>query len=236
MPANSPYGSFDPSLIGWGGPARVRGTGGSRGGVAGGFDPYARQSAGPVSLKDAIDGLSVERQSFMPNRVRSLASQANAGDRGAAEVRTTANMAAALNNQAPVTSFSDALGSAERRAKIRQGIVNRGDAAVRNQQLKDRLAIAKGQVSRRGDLINTLQTAANIREGVNAGLSDANNAIRQSNAGMWGNIAGGAARFGKEWWNNRSPAGVTQQSMDMGTSTADLISQPLWDPSTTMVS
>jgi monoamine oxidase len=160
---------------------------------------------------------------------------ANAGDRGAAEVRNVANMTAALNNQAPVTSFSDALASADRRAKARQGIVNRGDAAVRNQQLKDRLAIAKGQISRRGDLINTLQTSANIREGVNAGLSDANNQIRQSNAGMWGSIAGGAARFGKQWLNNRPPAGVTTQSMDMGTAAADMISQPLWDPSTTMM-
>lgn len=212
-----------PEPIHWAGPLGIdgrvdgrefwqRGRGGRRGGPGGAWwrrffnrdrGTSTRKTGAPVDLKTAISNLQSERESFGLNRTRTLAALANAGDRGAADVRRGAALTSARLDKAPATSYADAVASAERRSKARQGIVIRGDAAVRNQQLRDRLQIAQGQASRRGALINTLQTAANIKEGVNTGVSDANNRVRESQAAMWGSIAGAAAGIGKNWWDNR---------------------------------
>lgn len=191
------------------GPTVARG--GRRGGRGGSYagmmrrNRATRQTGGPVDLKTSINNLQRERESFGLNRTRTLTALANAGDRGAADARRAGGLTAARADKVNPTSYADAIAGAERRAKVRQGIVTRGDAAVRNQQLKDRLQIAQGQASRRGALINTLQTAANIKEGVNTGVQDANARVRESQASMFGSIAGAAGAVGKNWWNNRSP-------------------------------
>lgn len=215
-----------PEPVHWGGPqfiegfiddrefARGRGgRGGRRYGGRGGPAWWRRQNrdrgtstrktGGPVDLKTAIKDLQGTRESFGLNRTRTLTALANAGERGIADARRGAALTSARLDRAAPTSYADAIAGAERRAKARQGVVNRGEAAVRNQQLKDRLQIAQGQASRRGTLINVLQNAANIKEGVNTGVSDANNRIRESQAAMWGNIAGAAGAIGKNWWDNR---------------------------------
>lgn len=170
------------------------------------------RQAAPVDLRTAIGNLQRERNSFAENRRRSLSALQTAGERGAAQNRKNASLLAARADAALPTSFSQAMGSAERRAKVRQGIVSRGDEAVRNQQLKDRLKIAQQQATRRGSLINVLQTHENIKEGVNAGVSDANARAQASTASMFGSIAGTAAGLGKQWYDRRN----TLSEIDMG--------------------
>jgi hypothetical protein len=108
-----------------------------------------------------------------------------------------ANTASALaqQNRAPVRNMAGQLDATTRHMRARQGIVNRGDAAVRNQSLRDRVAVARGGFQRRGQFQTALQNAANIKEGVNVGVSSANQAIAESNADLFGGIAGVATGF-----------------------------------------
>lgn len=176
----------------------------------------------PMDLQTSVAQMGKERQSLMPYRDRALTNLANQGERMAANVQRVATMRAAQGDRAMPTSFRGALDAATRRARARQGIVNRGDAAVRNQQLKDRLAVANQQLQRRGDLQNTLQQALNIKEGVNVGVSDANNRAKASRYKMLGSLAGAATKVGMHMWNNRS---MLTQSMDQGTAGADMLNQ-----------
>jgi hypothetical protein len=110
--------------------------------------------------------------------------------------------------------------------RTRQGIVNRGEAAIQNQALKDRLRVVQSGLTKRGSLQNLQQQAINIREGTNVGIQDANNRARVAQANMWGSIVGSAARLGKQWWDNRGGTGTqNQQTMDQGTAAADYINQ-----------
>lgn len=174
------------------------------------------------SIKDEIGKLQNVRDSLQPARTRHLGGIANAENRLRASLGRQATMKVAQADRAMPTSFRGALDQATRRMRARQGIVNRGDAAIRNQSLRDRIAVARQQESRRGSLQNTLQQAVNIREGVNVGLSNANARIRSAKANMYGTLAGAGVRAFGSWWNNRTP-GVTTQSMDQGTAAADFM-------------
>lgn len=211
MPADYRFGGMIGPMV-----EPIDGPGGRRGGMRGRWWNQWRtgragkniieqrgRTDGPIDLKTSITNLQKERESFAGNRTRSMTALANAAERGIAQQKRNAALTAAQADRRMPTSYADAMSSSTRRAKVRQGIVSRGEAAIRNQQMKDRLKIAQGQASRRGALINTMQTAAGIREGVNVGVSDANNRIRESQASMWGSIAGSAARIGKQWWDNR---------------------------------
>lgn len=172
------------------------------------------------SIKDEIGKLQNVRDSLQPARTRHLGGIANAENRLRASLGRQATMKVAQADRAMPTSFRGALDQATRRMRARQGIVNRGDAAVRNQSLRDRIAVARQQESRRGSLHNTLQQAVNIREGVNVGLSNANAQIRAARANMWGTIAGSASRALTHYLDNRQP-NVTVESMDQGTAFSD---------------
>lgn len=162
-----------------------------------------KKPSAPVDLKQAVSDLSVERESYQPYKQNYLSSLANQADRGIADLNRTAGMQRALAGRALPPTFGGALGQSLRIAKARQGIMNRGEAAIRNQQLKDRLRVASLQQSKRGQLIDAHQRAANIKEGVNAGISSANNMAKAARYEMFGNIAGAGAVLGKMWWDNR---------------------------------
>ena len=116
-------------------------------------------------------------------------------------------------------SFAKRLEQSLRRGKARQGIVNRGDAAIRNQQLKDRLQLARSSVSRRGQIQGAAGSARQLRAGLDASERSAKSQVGSALAGAGGFIAGGAIRgFGDNLFNSDSTIPV---ETDTGTAAAD---------------
>lgn len=135
------------------------------------------------------------------DRFGGLRSQAQAGinnavNRGRAKLGKEAGLAASLKFGDQATGAvnpNDVVTNALRRAKARVGIVNRGDEALRNQQLQDRLKQVKAGISARGRGIQTQTKAQNIMSGVNVAASDAAARGRAATADMAGGIAGSFA-------------------------------------------
>jgi hypothetical protein len=96
-------------------------------------------------------------------------------------------------SQQPMPTFGGALSDALRRTKVRSRIASQGDKAIEQQQLRDRVSIAMAGRQREGQYMQAAANAANIREGVNVGVANANQQIQNANMGMWGSIAGGLA-------------------------------------------
>lgn len=102
------------------------------------------------------------------------------------------------------TTFSAAINDATRRSKARAGIMQRGEAAIENQALKDRLKFVRRGVLAKGRIETALSQAYAQREGLNTGLSDAAQQIAASNSALAGNIIGGVTGFlmdsqNREW-------------------------------------
>lgn len=95
-------------------------------------------------------------------------------------------------------SFASTIRGTLRQAKVRQGIANRGEASIRGQQLRDRLAVARLGIRKRQRGISSLGSAANIREGVNLANANADSSIATSNADLFGSIAGAGAAVIKD--------------------------------------
>jgi hypothetical protein len=186
------------------------------------------------SLTAEIARLGADREGLQQFVSRSAGTVGNAEDRLRKRLSANASGVAAHKDQMVPTSFGGALDSATRRTKARQGIVNRGDEAIRNQSLRDRISVAQASATRRGTIQNALQNAANIREGVNVGVGQANQRARESRAHMFGSITGGLSNY---LYNRNKPTttptpGVQQppamilpQSIDQGTSLADEIAR-----------
>ena len=89
-------------------------------------------------------------------------------------------------------SFADKLEQTIRRGRARQGIVNRGDKAIANQQLKDRLQLARAGMTRQGQLMGASASAARLQKGLDITKEQAASSVSQANAGMYGFLAGSA--------------------------------------------
>lgn len=112
-------------------------------------------------------------------------------------------------------SFANKLEQNVRRSRARQGILNRGDKAIRNQQLKDRLQLAKSSVARRGIIQNSAANAEKIKTGVAASRQAASDQVGSAIGGAAGFIAGGALRgFGDNLFGGIDPVEV--DTMDAG--------------------
>jgi len=117
-------------------------------------------------------------------------------------------------------SFAKNLEQTVRRGKARQGIVDRGDASIRNQQLKDRLMLAKQSIGRRGTINESMANAGALRSSGDAAQRAAANQSSAAMTGMFGAIAGGAVRgFGGNLFNGSG--GDISVDMDSGTAGAD---------------
>ena len=90
--------------------------------------------------------------------------------------------------------FDRQLTQAVARGKARQGIYNRGDKAIRNQQLKDRMAIARQSTVRRGQLQQFSADTERVRAGADASIQSASDSTRTALTGAAGSIAGGLVR------------------------------------------
>ena len=113
--------------------------------------------------------------------------------------------------------FSRQLTQATQRGKVRQGINNRGEKAVRNQQLKDRISLARQSITRRGQLQQSSADAARLRSGSDAFARDQNAGVSAAFAGAAGSIAGGALRgFGDNLFDTGNlGGGVAEQQRDV---------------------
>lgn len=91
-----------------------------------------------------------------------------------------------LRDQGAGTSFGDTLRRGLKVAKVRQGVMNRGENAIRNQRLKDRLQLARTGLRRQGAALDLQATGEQIRSGVNIGVQRAEDRGRASIAGLIG--------------------------------------------------
>lgn len=154
-------------------------------------------------LPDARGGLSIRQQvdqvGAQANRLGGLRSRVGASISGAAgregrAVRQGAGLAVQqqLGDQTTgAVTQADTLNNALRRSKARVQIGQRGDKAIRNQQLKDRLTQVRSGIARRGQGLRAQVSAENIRAGVNVGVTAAKDFGRSAVAGAAGSIAGG---------------------------------------------
>ena len=98
-----------------------------------------------------------------------------------------------LRDQGAGTSFGGTLRRGLKVAKARQGVMNRGSAAIRSQRLKDRLQLARTGLRRQGAALDLQAAGEQIRTGVDVGVSRARDVARQSTAGLIGTGLGAAA-------------------------------------------
>jgi hypothetical protein len=180
----------------------------------------AGESFGTAFLKDSLArGREFEAQGE-GLRTRHLAGVNNLGQEQT-RLGAAAGAGAQQKFQTPGgASFAKNLEQSVRRGKARQGVINRGDAAIRNQQLKDRLTAARGDISRRGTLQQTAADAARLRSGVDVAQRNANAQIGASRTGALGAVAGGLARGFKDGFSQDNGAQVSVD-MDQGTAAAD---------------
>jgi len=155
--------------------------------------------------RSQIEALDVDRKSFRGLADRFALESANIEPERRA-LRGAAGSAAAqsLQRDSGVTAGST-LDKALRTAKVRQGIINRGDSAIRNQRLKDRLAIVRAGISRSGASIDLQGAGQQIRAGVNLAGQQARDAIAAARSGAAGAAVGAGAAYFKNR-NQSTPA------------------------------
>ena len=118
-------------------------------------------------------------------------------------------------------SFANNLEQTIRRGKARQGILNRGERAISNQQLKDRVSIARQRIQRKGVLEGALANASRLREGVASNAQRAKDQVGSALGGALGSIAGGlASGFGDKLFNSSTEIPI---ETDQGTSFSDFL-------------
>lgn len=98
-----------------------------------------------------------------------------------------------LRDQGAGTNFASSLRRGLKVAKVRQGVMNRGEGAIRNQRLKDRLQLARSGVRRKGAALSLAQTGENIRSGVDIQTRAADDRGRAADADLIGTGLGAAA-------------------------------------------
>jgi hypothetical protein len=112
-----------------------------------------------------------------------------------ARIRSAATSSAMqrLRDEGAGTDAGSTLRAALRTAKARQGIIQRGDAAIKGQRLKDRLGFVRGGIKRRARAIDLQGAGEQIAAGVNLSAQRAADAM---SAARWGTAGAAAGAFG----------------------------------------
>jgi hypothetical protein len=155
------------------------------------FQASLEKNADSGRTRSQIESLSEDRKQF-----RGLAERFSVGANNIApEQAALRRNASSLTAQDPrtATTAGGTLSEALRRAKARAGIVQRGDASIRGQRLKDRLQLVRSDLSRRGAAIDLQGQGQQIRAGVRLNAQSAKDSISASRAGALGGIAGSFA-------------------------------------------
>ena len=115
------------------------------------------------------------------------------------------------------TSMGSTLDRALRGAKARQGIIERGEPAIRNQSLKNRLARVRAGIAQTGRAMDLQGAGQQIQAGVNLSGQRASDAISNARIGAFGAAAGA---FGGYMSNRNRGTQTTGNSASTG--------QPPW--------
>lgn len=149
-----------------------------------------------LSLQDAVEGGRPFEDRANVLRDRFEFQTENLDDRYA-KMRSASNLAVQSklsSKQRGPQGFARQLGQAERRGRARQQLHDRGEAALRNQQLKDRMTLIKQTLSKRGMAMDAASNAARIRAGGQEQIASAKAWGDAQVAGAVGAVAGGLAR------------------------------------------
>jgi hypothetical protein len=122
--------------------------------------------------------------------------------------------------------FAGNLDQLTRKARARQQISQRGEAAIENQQLKDRISIARQGLKRRGLALRAAGASARQRLGLDTAVRGAKDATSAAFAGAAGGIVGGLAAGAKDLFRS----GVDPVAADIGTAGADFLADPNRNP------
>jgi hypothetical protein len=185
---------------------------GLQGGNQAGFGPNRRPDrSGVLGSVDRGQALEARGESL---RAR-FAARVNNNNPEFQRIRAGANLAAQRDGSTNIAGgprgFSRQLTQASRRGKAREGIKGRGENAIRNQQLKDRLSLARSSVNRRGQLLGASGDAARLKAGGDAAALRAKSTTDNAFSGALGSLAGGAVRgFGDGFFNT----GKLQEGME----------------------
>ena len=159
-----------------------------------GAGAYSGTDFAAGNAKQQLRAISADRGGLAKLRDSSFTASGNLENRMRRRAGQTASGAVAQGFAGPTpTSFGGALDTALRRTKVRSRIAQQGEAAINQQSLKDRIAIAQASRQREGDLLTSSLKAANIREGVNIGVADANQAMKNNTYGLAGAVLGGVS-------------------------------------------
>jgi len=146
--------------------------------------------AGGEDTSRQLDALGTQADRLGGLRARAVRGIDTAEKRQGAAVRVQQQFG---DQETGAVTHASALDAALKRAKTRVGIGQRGDAAIRNQQLKDRLEQVRMGIAGQARAISTQTAGQNIKAGVNLGVSDARDRISASRASAAGGIVGAVA-------------------------------------------
>jgi len=152
--------------------------------------------AGGEDTSRQLDALGTQADRLGGLRARAVRGIDTAEKRQGAAVRNAAGQQVQQqfgDQETGAVTHASALDAALKRAKTRVGIGQRGDAAIRNQQLKDRLEQVRMGIAGQARAISTQTAGQNIKAGVNLGVSDARDRISASRASAAGGIVGAVA-------------------------------------------
>jgi len=100
--------------------------------------------------------------------------------------------------------FSRQLSQAEQRGKIRAGINARGENAVKNQQLKDRLQTIRGKIGRRGVEMGNIAERERIKAGGDAASVNIRSDLSAQRSSAIGGVIGAGFGAAKDFFNTGS--------------------------------
>lgn len=145
-------------------------------------------------VKEQVGVISGQRNRFAGLRDQFIGDVQNIGaERQQFGAAANSQSFQVLRDQGAGTSFGGTLRRSLKVAKVRQGVMNRGDSAIRNQRLKDRLQLARSGVRRKGAALNLQSAGQQIRSGVDVGVGRARDRARASTASLIGTGLGAAA-------------------------------------------
>jgi len=111
------------------------------------------------------------------------------------KLRAAASSASAqsLRDRGAGTSAAGTLREQLRTAKARQGIIQRGDEAIRGQRLKDRLSFVRNNLQRRSGALNLAGQGQQIAAGVKLNAQNVGDSVNAARAGAVGGALGSFA-------------------------------------------
>jgi len=187
----------------------------------------ARNQAGLVDRISALRGVADPFDRSFKTDVENTE-----GARARLRIGTSSKLAQDFRNIGGGTTgrrdnFSGNLEQLVRKAKARGQIENRGDKAIANQQLKDRVTLARRGIQRQGQVADIFGNTQRIQLGIDTANRQARNLEAQAIGGALGSIAGGLSAVIKDKFSFEQPPFVpVDESVNQGTGAADFFNFP----------